>query len=76
MAIKWIDMKKKAAGSICGGTIKESEFLRRVKNSNVAEVMMAWIMPDKWFDKYHKAMDKGKEGVAHRIFEKYARSIV
>jgi hypothetical protein len=65
-----------SSGSICGGIIKESEFMRRIKNNAVEEVMMAYVLPDKWYDKYHKAVAEGKERIAHRIFMKHAWSMI
>jgi len=67
---------KQSTGNICGGTIKESEFMKRVENNTIAGVMMAWVFPDKWYDKYHKALDEGKERKAHQIFMKHAWSMI
>jgi hypothetical protein len=63
---------KLTGGAICGGTIKESEFMRRVKNNTVEGVMMSWVLPDKWYKKYLEADEKK----AHQIFMKHAWSLI
>lgn len=61
---------------ICGGIIKESEFWKRMEKDMLEEVMMAFVMPDKHFEKYQKLKKQGKYEKAEKVFKKYAWSII
>ena len=67
---------KRAYGSICGGIISESDFKKHFENKTLEQVMMAWVLPDKWYKRYWELKDKGKDREARKIFEKYAWSII
>ncbi len=58
-------------GAICGGVVKQSLF-----DKEPMGYMMAWIMPDKWFEKYKKLKEAKKDKEAEAIFNKHAWSAI
>lgn len=58
-------------GAICGGVINQSLF-----DSDPWAYMMAWILPDKQFEKYKKLKEANKDKEAEKVFEKYAWSAI
>jgi len=66
---KEIKEKIEESGSLCGGVISESKF-----KSNPWADMMAYVMPDKQFNKYLVFKKQKKEKEATKLFNKYAYS--
>jgi hypothetical protein len=60
--------------SLCGGVISESILKKDMKKYGVWADMMAWVMPDKQYDKYIALEKQGKDKQATKIFKKFARS--
>lgn len=60
--------------AICGGVISVSKSIRDMKRHGVWANAMAFVMPDKQFDKYQKLKQQGKHAEAERLFDKYAVS--
>ena len=61
-------------GAICGGLISQSYHEKNVKKYGVWVDMMAYIMPDKQFNKYETLKKAGKDKEAEKVFDRYARS--
>ena len=59
------------SGAICGGVISESLMM-----SDVWAYMMAYYLPDEWFEKYKAAKESGNDKKAIKIFDKHARSMI
>lgn len=55
-------------GGVCGGVVSQSTF-----DSEPWAYLMAYVMPDKWFEKYAKEKDEKK---AKLLFDKYAKSMI
>ena len=60
---------------IFGGVISESQF-RRDMRKNVWGSAMAFVMPDKQYEKYIALKQQGKHSEATRLFKRYARSTI
>jgi len=55
--------------AICGGIVKESEFLKEPIG-----YMMALVLPDEYFDKYIRLLKEGKRKDANKIIKEHAWS--
>lgn len=55
---------RNGAGGFCGGVISQSLFL-----SEPMAYMMAWVMPDKYFEKYKALKEVNKDKEAEKVFE-------
>ena len=65
------------SGSICGGVISESQYQEAVKSKDgIYGIMMSCILPDEQYKKYLAFKKAGKNGLANRIFKKYAMSLI
>lgn len=58
-------------GAICGGVVKESEFMK-----DPMEYMMSYIMPDDKFDEYVKLKDINDDKKAGELFNQHAWSAI
>lgn len=68
------EKRKKGAGSICGGVISNSKFVKEMKKYGIWVDMMAYILPDKQYDKWVSYKKLGKDKQADKIFERYSYS--
>lgn len=65
------------SGAICGGVIPESEFHRHIeKYGDAYGIMMAFVMPDKYFKEYQEASKSGDKKKADKIFREHAFSLI
>ncbi|NIA03795.1 MAG: hypothetical protein GWP09_00410 [Nitrospiraceae bacterium] len=64
------------SGAICGGLIPESIFRKHLKDGTIDEIMMAYILPDKYFKEYQEAYKSGDKKKAKKIFSEHAFSII
>lgn len=64
--------KDNDGSAICGGVVKQSEFMK-----DPMRYMMAYIMPDDKFEEYVELKNKDWDGKeAKQLFDKYARSAI
>ena len=62
--------------TICGGVIPVSTWRKAVKKNGGLGYMMCFILPDEQFKEYKTSIECGDEKKAHKIFKKYAWSII
>lgn len=60
--------------ALCGGVISKSQLFKGMEKHGVYFGMMAFVMQDKWYDKYIKLLEEGKKSQAKKIFDKHAMS--
>ena len=60
--------------AICGGVIPFSQVTKNIKKGDIWADMMAYIMPDKHYNRYIELLKADKKKEATKIFEKYAVS--
>ena len=60
-------------GAICGGVISFSMHKRNMKKDIWAD-MMAFVMPDKQYEKFIALKKQNKDKEAQKIFDRYAIS--
>jgi len=61
------------SGAICGGIISSST-LKKAMKKDVYACMMAFVMPDKQYNKFIGYKKQGKEKEAKKLFDRYAIS--
>jgi len=64
-------MSNKGNGAICGGVVKESEFMK-----DPMAYMMAYIMPDDKFEEYVHLKGINEDKQAKELFDEFAMSAV
>lgn len=62
---------RNGGSGICGGVISQSLF-----DSDPWAYMMAWVMPDKQFEKYKILKEAGSDKEAEKVFNEYATSMI
>jgi len=64
-------MSNRDNGAICGGVVKESEFMK-----DPMAYMMAYVMPDDKFVEYASLKDSYKDKEAKKLFDEFAWSAI
>ena len=64
-------MDEQNNGAICGGVVKESEFMK-----DPMAYMMAYIMPDDKFQEYVHLKDTNDDKQAKKLFDEFAWSAI